>query len=241
MPGTIDVIKFGEQLKNITARVRSTRPLVHQIPLISITQLRSLGLLRIGETNRAVVGECSYVTTLARRHPTLRVQSGQSFIVIRLVSRPLGKGLVWYFQDPSSRRLVTSVYFANEGLRYGQKAAGALYASQFQSKTFRQLLRIDQLVLDIDGDRSRRIGPARGASKLKKLQDLSRIFSEIRAADRERDRVLAKFPRLLRTLGSANTLLKRELGKSHKSWVPKQKAKVRAHHSTDWLDVIPKS
>jgi hypothetical protein len=100
---------------------------------------------------------------------------------------------------------------------------------------------MDQLVLDIDGDRNGRIGPARGASKLKKLQDLSRIFSEVRAADRERDKVLAKFPQLLLTIGSANTLLKRELGKSHKSWLPPQKANVRGHYSTNGLDVIPRS
>ena len=227
-------------LEEFTKRVRSTRPLVHQMISVSITQLRDWGLLRIGETNRHV-DECSYVTTLASRHPTLRVQDRDAFVVIPLVSRPLGKGLVWYFQDPSSRRLVKSVYFAKEGLRYGQKAAGGLYASQFQSKTYRQILRMDQLVLDIDGDRNDRVGPARGASKLKKLRDLSRIFSEVRAADREREKVLAKFSQLYFTICSANTLLKRELGKSHKSWLPPQKANVRGHYSTNGLDVIPRS
>jgi hypothetical protein len=213
-----------KQLKQITARVRSTRPLVHQTPSVSITQLRSWGLLRIGETNHRDFGEQSYVTTLARRHPTLRVRVQDTTVaVLQLVSRPLRNGLVWYFQDPLSRRLVTSVYFTNEGLRYGQKAAGALYASQFQSKTHRQVVRMDQLISDINGDPDTRVGRARGASKLKKLQHLSRIFSDVRAADRETGKVLAKLPMLYFTILAANNILKRELGKSHKSWVPPQK------------------
>jgi hypothetical protein len=231
-----------EQLKNITARVRSTRPLVHQMPSYTITQLKQWGLLQIGQSNcHAFDDEYSLVTTLASKRNTLRVRMQKREFVITLVSRPLGKGLVWYFRDPSSGRLVKAVYLSKKGFIYGRKAAGGLYASQFQSKTYRQLLRMDQLILDIDGDRNGRIGPARGASKLKKLQDLNRIFSDTRATDREREKVLAKFPQLYFTICSANILLKRELGKSHKSWVPTQKVNVRGHYSTNSLDVIPRS
>jgi hypothetical protein len=231
-----------EQLKNFTARVRSTRPLVHLMPSYTITQLRQWGLLQIGQANcHAFDEEYSLVTTLASKRTTLRVRIQKREFVITLVSRPLGKGLVWYFRDPLSSRLVKSVYLSKEGFIIGRKAAGGLYASQFQSKSYRELLRMDQLILDIDGDRNGRIGPARGASKLKKLQDLSRIFSNVRAADREREKVLAKFPQLYKTIGAANILLKRELGKSHKSWVPAQKVNVPGHYSTNGLDVIPRS
>ena len=99
---------------------------------------------------------------------------------------------------------------------------------------------MDQLILDIDGDRDRRIGPARGQSKLKKLQNLSRIFSEVRTADRQRHAVLAKFPQLYYTICSANILLERELGKSHKSWVPSRQVEARGHYSTNGLYLIPR-
>jgi hypothetical protein len=94
---------------------------------------------------------------------------------------------------------------------------------------------MDQLIVDIDGDRNGGIGPARGGSKLKKLQDLSRSFWEVRAADRERDTVLAKFAQLYYTICAANLHLKRVLGKSHKSWVPPaQQPKRRGPLFHEW-------
>jgi hypothetical protein len=225
----------------MTTRVRSTRPLLHQVPSYTITQLKEWGLLRIGQTNRHDFDdEHSLVTTLAGKRTALKIRWQKGELVLALVSRPLGKGLVWYFQDPVSRRLVKSVYFSEEGFKYGRQAAGGLYASQFQSKCQRQLLRMDQLIRDLDGDRNDRIGPARGESKLKKLEDLSRIFSEVRAADREREVVLAKIPQLYFTVCAANLLLKRELGKSHKSWVPSRQAKPPGHYSTNGLYLIPR-
>jgi hypothetical protein len=131
-----------EYLKKMTTRVRSTRPLVHQVPSYRITQLKELGLLRIGLTNRHDFdNEYSLVTTLADKRTVLKIRWQKVELVLALVSRPLGKGLVWYFQDPVSRRLVKSVYYSKEGFKYGRQAAGGLYASQFQSKCHRQLLR----------------------------------------------------------------------------------------------------
>ena len=227
----------------MTARVRSRRPLVHEMPQFTIAQLKQWGLLRVGQTNRHDYSdELWLVTRLIGKRGPFKVQSKtgklQKFF-IALDSRPLGKGLNWYFCDPVSGRLVKSVYYSKDGFMCGRKVAGGLYASQFQSKCYRQLLRMDQLILDIDGDPKRRIGPARGGSKLKKLHDLSRIFSEVRAADRKREVVLGKFPQLYHTICSANSLLKRELGKSHKGWVPSQRVKAHGHHSANGLDVIP--
>jgi hypothetical protein len=229
-------------LKKMTTRVRSTRPLVHQVPSYTITQLKEWGLLYIGQTNRHDFDdEHSLVTTLADKRTVLKIRWKKVELVLALVSRPLGKGLVWYFQDPVSRRLFKSVHYSKEGFKYGAKAAGLLYASQFQSKCHRQLLRMDQLIRDIDGDWNDRIGPARGESKLRKLRDLSRIFSEVRAANHQIEVVLAKIPQLYMTICAANLLLKRELGKSHKSWVPPaQQPKRRGHYSMSGLYVIPK-
>lgn len=207
----------------------------------TIAQLKQLGLLNVGRTNRYVFDdEFSLVTTLAGKRTTLKIRMQKHEFVIALMSRPLGTGLVWYFSDPSSGRLVKTVYFSvKDGLIFGRKAAGGLYASQFQSKSYRQLLRMDRLICAIDGDRRDRVGPARGESRLEKLQKLSRIFSDVRAADREREAVLTKFPQLYYTICAANTLLKRELGKSHKGWVPSKRAKPRGHYSTNGLYVIP--
>jgi hypothetical protein len=228
------------KLKTMTARVRSTRPLVHEMPQFTIAQLKQWGLLRVGQTNRhAYSDEISLVTTLAGRRTALKIRGQKLEFVIALVSRPLGKGLVWYFCDPVSGRLVKSLYYSKEGWLYGQKAAGALYASQFQSKCYRQLLRMDKLILAIDGGRNGRVGPARGASRLRKLQDLCRIFSEVRAADREREAALGKFPQLYYTIRSANLILKRERGKLHKSWMPSRQVKASWHSSTSGLDLIP--
>jgi hypothetical protein len=230
-----------ENLKTATARVRSTRPLLHKMASYTIAQLKQLGLLDIGQTNRHVFPDgLTLVTTLAGKRNALKIRLYKHESIITLVSRPLGKGLVWYFQDPVSRRLVTAVYYNQNGIQYGRKSAGGLYASQFQSKCHRQLLRMDRLILKIDGDPNGGIGPARGGSKLKKLQDLSQIFSEVRAADRQRHAVLAKFPQLYYTICSANILLERELGQSHKSWVPSRQVKAPGHYSTTGLYIIPR-
>jgi hypothetical protein len=39
-------------LRTFTARVRSDRPLVHEVPRISISDLKQWGLLQVGQTNR---------------------------------------------------------------------------------------------------------------------------------------------------------------------------------------------
>ena len=138
------------------------------------------------------------------------------------------------FADPSPSR----IYFAENGI-CSRESLGALYASQFQSKTHRQLLRMDKLVRQIDGDRGVGIGPARGTSKIKKLADLNRILSEVRAADREREKVLSKFSQLRLTISAANTLLKRELGNAHESWVAPRNAVERHSRSNSGLYTIP--
>src|ERR1700677_5167855 len=52
-----------------------------------------------------------------------------------------------------------------------------------------------------------------------------------RAADPEREATLVKFPQFCYTIRSANLLLKRELGKSHKSWGPSQQVAASWHSS----------
>jgi hypothetical protein len=226
----------------MTTRVRSARPLLHKMSRFTIAQLKEWGLLEIGETNRHVIGdEFSLSTTLAGKHTAFKVRLQKRQLVIAMESRRLGKGLVWYFRDPDSGRLVKSVYLTKEDLLYGRKAAGGLYASQFQSKCHRQLLRMDQLIRRIDGDWADRRGPARGESRLKKFRDLSRIFSEVRAAGRERELLLDKIPQLYLTINAANLLLKREFGKLHKSWVPpEQLPKRRGNYTMNGLYVLPR-
>jgi hypothetical protein len=243
-PASRELLDFEHSirhLKTITARVRSDRPLVHTMPGYSISDLKEWGLLQVGQTNRKDFDSgLSVTTTLAGKRHTLKIQIAKAVLIVPMESRPLKKGLVWYFRLPSTGQLVKSVYFSGGGVLSGRKASGGLYASQFQSKTHRQLLRMDKLILAIDGDRSGRVGPARGASKMKKLEHLSRIFSAVRAADREREKVLSKFPQLHFTICAANTLLKREVGDKHRSWVPSRKVVRRGHYSTNGLDIIPR-
>jgi len=210
------------------------------MPRWSISNLKEWGLLRVGQTNRMDFdAEYSMTTTLASKRTLLKVRAQKTVLTVSLVSRPLKTGLVWYFRVPSSGKLVKSIYLSGRGICSRETLRG-LYASQFQSKAHRQILRMDKLILAIDGDRNG-IGPARGASKMKKLEDLSRIFSDVRGADRERDKIVSKFPQLNFTIRAANTLLKREFRDAHRSWVPQPlKAVPRGHYSTNGLDIIPR-
>jgi hypothetical protein len=137
------------------------------------------------------------------------------------------------------RALVKSIYLS-EKAGGGREDVNALYASQFQSKTYRQILRMDKLIRAIDGDQSEGVGPGRGERRRKSLENLKRIFSDVRAANRERERIILRFPQLFFTIRAANVLLKRELGDAHRVWVPPPRETVpQGHYSTSGLYLIP--
>jgi hypothetical protein len=60
------------------------------------------------------------------------------------------------------------------------------------------------------------------------------LFLEVRSADRATEAILAKLPQLYLTAGATNSLLKRELGKSHKSWVPPVQQPTPRALSDEW-------
>jgi hypothetical protein len=205
-------------LKAHTERPRSTRPLAHKLRGFSIEDLYYMNMLHVGCNTRTVVQEgVSLTTTLASEHPKFKIRMRKQVFIYDLVSRPFGKRLAWFFRDPATGRLVKSIYIF-EGKVGSRAALDGLYASQFQSKTYRQLMRMDKLILAIEGNKVSHVGPARGKSRLRKLAHLRRLFAEVRSADRQREKVLAKFPQFERTISVAKALLKREIPKLPKGW-----------------------
>jgi hypothetical protein len=200
-----------------TRRVRTTRPMVHELGRITIKSLRDWGLLRVGEKGQRVIDhDITISTNLVGRRPFCRVGSGKASVVLPLVSRPLGRSLCWYFREPTGE-LVRIIYFTDDG--YGsRRTVGALYASQLRDKIFGHLLQINKLVLAIDGDHYGRIGPARGSSREKKIARLRKIYTEVRDAEQKREIIFKEFPALKKTYRFAAALLRRESRKKQSRW-----------------------
>ena len=206
-------------LETLTAdRKRSNRPLEHETPCFTIAQLHYWKMMRVGDTTRwEPYGNYSIRTKLFGERPRFEIRQGKTLVAYDLVSKPFGTGLSWFFRDPVTGGLVKSIYVTPEGLG-GRYAVGALYASQFQDKVFRKLLRMDKLRLSIEGASLQGFGRARGKSRLRKLADLRRLLKEVKSADQQREKVLAEFPQFIRTISFSKSLLRRELPKLPKGW-----------------------
>ena len=207
-----------KSLAIFTDRKRSNRPLVHETPCFTIAQLHHWQMLKVGGTARWVpYGNCLIRTKLFGEQPRFEIRLENTRLAYDLVSRPFGTGLSWFFRDLVTGGLVKSIYVTPEGMgcRY---IVGGLYASQFQDKVFRKLLRMDKLRLSIEGASLQGFGRARGKSRLRKLADLRRLLKEVQFADQQREKVLAEFPQFTRTISLSKLLLKRELPKLPKGW-----------------------
>src|SRR4051812_48790623 len=92
------------------------RPILDDLSNVSIPQLKEFELLKMGSNGRYEQGDGVIISTrLAGKKKFCRVQYKKGWIDIKLVSRPLGTGLVWYFRDEVCGALCTKFYFAGTG------------------------------------------------------------------------------------------------------------------------------
>ena len=197
---------------------RSSRPLMNALQKLSIKNLKNWDLLQLGCNNRKSLDNGLEIeTSLADERKTCRIAIEKNFLIFQLESRPLGGGLVWYFRDPASGALCTTLYFHN-GLVGSRKTVKALYVTQFQDKTYRKLLAMGKLVVAINGDPDSNIGPGRGSRKLKNIETLRQKVGEIVSIQEHLDKILDINPELLRIPQSAMATLRRELLRLPKEW-----------------------
>jgi hypothetical protein len=217
---------------------RSSRPLTNKLEKLSIQMLKEWDLLRLGcYCEKEFENGLVIATDLSGRQQTCRLGRGKDALVLRLESRRLGRGLVWYFKDPMSGALCAKLFRSN-GILASRKSVGALYVSQFQHKIFRTILRMQTLIIAIDGDGTDGIrGPGRGSRKLKNVDQLRQKMSEIVANKESLEKVLQKNPWLQIIPLTAMTILRRELVKLPRGWVAFDRLqKMSAHNIYDLED-----
>jgi hypothetical protein len=197
---------------------RSSRPLTNTLEKLSIKMLKEWDLLHVGCNNQKKFDNGTVIaTTLSGQRQTRRIGQGKKVLILRLESRPLGRGLVWYFSDPVSGALCTKLFLA-DGLIAGRKTVGALYRSQFQDKMYRKLLRMGKLIGAIKGDPDSNLGPGRGSRKLKNVERLRQKVSEMVANQELLEKPLDKYPELGNIPRTAMAILRREFPKLPREW-----------------------
>jgi hypothetical protein len=197
---------------------RSSRPLTNTLKKLSIKMLKEWGLLQVGCNNRISFDNGTVIAAnLAGKRTTCRIGQGKNTLILRLDSRPLGSGLVWYFRDPASGALCTKLFFT-ESFIGSRKTVGALYWTQFQDKTYRKLLRMGKLIGAINGDPDGNIGPGRGSRKLKNIERLRQKVSEIVSNQEQLEKTLDNYPELGKIPQTAIAILRRELPKLPREW-----------------------
>jgi hypothetical protein len=202
-------------LEKIVEGKQTDRPLVQDLSGFSISNLRRCHMLNPGQNTRLEMGEGSSITTRFKcKYPRFEIRKGRRMISFYLVSKPFGNGLSWFFLDRTTGRAVKSI-FMTEHTMGGRKEVGAVYASQYQGKIYRKLIRMEKLLHAIQG---RYRGPARGKSKLRKLVNLRRVIKDVDLADRQRDKVLVEYPQFERTIRTAREVLKYEVKRLPKGW-----------------------
>ena len=202
-------------LERIVETKKSERPLVAELPGYSIAGLRRLGLFKPGENTRYHIAEGQTITVkLKGKNPRFEIRSGRRAISFGLICKPFGNRLSWFFVDRLTGRPMKSLFW-NKGKIGSREVVGALYTSQFQSKIYRKLIRMETLIAAING---RYRGPARGNSKFRKLVALRKVLAEVDLADRQREKVIADFPQFARTIRFAKETLKIEAKKLPKGW-----------------------
>jgi hypothetical protein len=135
------------------SRYRSNPVLLDHALSLSLGDLKRLGYLMehhsvsgvVNWNNRGqVIGSVSVAVDVAYRNSIeLSYKSGgkeyrQTF---RLVSKPsnLKRGRYWLIQSPESGRLGRKVYLTGSGFQIRSDAYGCMYASQTESKSYRNL------------------------------------------------------------------------------------------------------
>jgi hypothetical protein len=173
---------------------RSSRPLTSGLQSLSIRMLKDWDLLRVGNDEQFSMEDGTVITiTLSNEPKTCVIDQDEVTLILTLESRPLGRGLVWYFRDPMSDALCTTIYFT-EQITGSRKSVDALYSSQFQPKTYRKLLRMAKLAVAIGGDPDSNLAPGRGNRKAKNVKKLKELLGELVSNQGLLDEILDEYP-----------------------------------------------
>ena len=203
-----------EHLEKFTSRPRSERPLVNGYWMFSIAALKEWGLLA-GRGAKRESPEFFVTTKIAAGRGKCTVRLRKNVHVIKLESKPSVCGPNWYFIDvDSGKRVKSLLLFGSQAI--SRETWGAVYASQYQSKAYRTILKLEKLTLAIEGSEAK--GPSRGRSRLKKLALLRHFYSSLRADPKGRQKAIDTFPQFKKIVRGAGGLLRREIPKLPKGW-----------------------
>ena len=146
--------------------------------VLDIRQLRRMGLLVPGQR---MAGDLYGVTVSCDLvNPDLHFFAFQSeaFLqFIKLVSRPVGRGTRWFFEEGTTGIVCEKMYLTGNGY-VSRQTAGFRYESQLQNVMQRKLKRARKVHGAIVGTVDR--GPARGRSKMVKKEELKELSKDLR-------------------------------------------------------------
>lgn len=71
---------------------------------------------------------------------------------IRLITKPsnLGKGVVWYFVCPVTKKLCRKMYLGYPYFVHREGLSGSYYSKQVKSKKYREMVRVFGVVFEVD-------------------------------------------------------------------------------------------
>lgn len=146
--------------------------------VIDIRQLRRMGLLVSGQRMAGNLhGDIVACDLLNPDLPVCIYRSGPFMQLIKLVSRPVGRGKRWFFEEGTTGLVCEKMYLTANGF-VSRQSAGLRYESQLQNAMQRKLTRARKVHGAIVGTVDR--GPARGQSKIDKKQELKELTKDLR-------------------------------------------------------------
>jgi hypothetical protein len=146
---------------------------------LTIRRLKDLALLRPGCLKTHSFPQSipfAFSCDLKSDKPFLRVECGPMMQLIELVPRTVGRGTRWFFREGGTG-IVCEKMYAFEGRYVSRQTAGLAYQSQLLSKLDRAVGRGERPANALVGVYK---GPARGASRDRKLETLKQSRLELR-------------------------------------------------------------
>jgi hypothetical protein len=146
--------------------------------VVDIRQLKKMGLLVPGQRTDGKLNGDNVTCDL--RFPDLVIfiyQSGPFMQLIKLISRRVGRGNRWFFEEGTTGIVCEKMYLTGNGF-VSRQTAGFRYESQLQNAMQRKLTRARKICSAIVGTVEK--GPARGQSKAAKKQELKMLTKELR-------------------------------------------------------------
>lgn len=158
-------------------RVRRER--VNGQPIVvDIRQLRRMGLLVPGQRMQATLYGDTVACDLVNPDLPIFIYQCRPFAqFIKLVSRSVGRGTRWFFQEGTTGIVCEKMYLTANGF-VSRQTAGFRYESQLQNAIQRKLTRAKKVHGAIVGTADR--GPARGQSKNAKKEELKNLTKDLR-------------------------------------------------------------